>query len=398
MQTTLSGGIDITNGYINWRDISFALVDTFGEEGRQFFHRLSQFHGEYNFEKCDKQYTNSLKSQGSGITIGTLLKICKKHNLNINFPKEDFNVDDLADKFISADKLIRCEIEKIPTLLNPILPKTGLVALAGSSDTGKSSFLRQLAIHISSGNVEFLNFRLDTIHKKVIYFSSEDDKNAISYLLKKQNEHFCYPDSKYSNLKFLFESEKMIKTIENEIMKEPVDLIIVDAFSDVYPGDLNQTNKVRSFLNDFQKLTQKYECLIIFLHHNGKRTDNLAPSKDNLLGSQGFESKMRLVVELRKDKDDEDIRHLCILKGNYLDNKFKNSSYKLIFDQNMIFHNTNEKINLNDLVLSNKKISKAEKERIKIEALKWKEDGKTVREIAVILETSKSTIDRLLKE
>ena len=45
---------------------------------------------------------------------------------------------------ITGEMLLNQNIKEIPTLLEPLLPKSGLVCLAGSSDTGKSAFLRQL--------------------------------------------------------------------------------------------------------------------------------------------------------------------------------------------------------------------------------------------------------------
>ena len=49
------------------------------------------------------------------------------------------------EKEITGEMLLNRNIREIPTLLNPLLPKSGLVCLAGSSDTGKSALLRQLS-------------------------------------------------------------------------------------------------------------------------------------------------------------------------------------------------------------------------------------------------------------
>ncbi len=86
------------------------------------------------------------------------------------------------------------------------------------------------------------------------------------------------------------------------------------------------------------------------MDHTGKRTQKLVPSKDNLLSGQGFEAKMRLVMELRNDKSDENTKHLCIVKGNYLGKEYKNDSYKLTFDPDtFIFSNTGERVPFENL-------------------------------------------------
>lgn len=43
-----SGHVDITAGYDNWRDLGFALADGLGENGRDYFHRISRFNPDYN--------------------------------------------------------------------------------------------------------------------------------------------------------------------------------------------------------------------------------------------------------------------------------------------------------------------------------------------------------------
>jgi len=86
------------------------------------------------------------------------------------------------------------------------------------------------------------------------------------------------------------------------------------------------------------------------LHHTGKRTENLEPSKNNAIGSQGFEAKMRLVLELRLDRAEPDLRHLCIVKGNYLPQFEKTASYVVSMDDNFVFSDTGNRVQFDELV------------------------------------------------
>ncbi len=259
-------------------------------------------------------------------------------------PEDGQQAEDAEIKpFYSAEELLNRGIQSIPCLLGPFLPKTGLCAVAGSSDTGKSSLLRQLAISVAAGLLQFLGFFLTAVHKRAIYVSTEDDEYAVSYLLNKANKSLKLSAEKFKGLTFIFDTHNLLERLEKMLSETPVDLIIIDAFSDLYGKSMNDTNQVRTFLNEYSQLAQRYKCLIIFLHHTGKRTDDLAPSKHNLLGSQGFEAKMRLVIELRTDQVEPDKRHLCIVKGNYLSKEYKTESYILHFDENMTFDNTGER-------------------------------------------------------
>lgn len=392
--------LDITPTYDNWLRICFALNDQFGEEGREYFHRISQFYKEYSETSCNKQYDYCSKAKGQGITIRTLFKIAKDFNLKLadgEVVSQD-KTDAFDKEYYTGEELLLRKVSQLPTLLDPILPQVGLVALGGSSDVGKSTFLRHLAINISSGCEEFLGFQINAIHNRVIYVSTEDDDNAVSYLIHKHNETLLKPSSSFRKLIYVFDTYKLLRKLEKMVKAYPTDLIIVDTFSDLYSGEMNQTNRIRSYLHDFALFARKHKCLILMLHHTGKRTEDLPPSKNNLLGSQGFEAKMRLVLELRKDQDDHDIRHLCIVKSNYLSKEYKDASYVLKFDSDMLFVNTGERVPFNELATR-----KVDKEALKDE---WKEiakplveSGKTYQEVSEDLKekgysVSKSTIQR----
>lgn len=255
-----------------------------------------------------------------------------------------------SDYVFTGENLLLKPIENIPTLWEPFLPQKGVGALAGSSDTLKSTLLRQLGIAVCTGASSFLSYPLNTRHKSVIFALTEDDDLAISYLLNKQNQGLNYPASAFRNFRIIFNCENLIDKLEAQLKEAPADLVVIDAFSDLYEGEMNAGNKVRGFLNKFkEKIADPFNCLILFLHHTGKRTDDSPPSKHNLIGSQAFEAKMRVVIELRKDLNYPELRHLCFVKGNYLPAEYKDKSYELRVDENMLFKATGERIPFEEL-------------------------------------------------
>jgi len=392
--------VDITSNYNDWINIAFALNNQFKEDGREYFQRVSQFYKDYQDTICDKQYDYCSGPKDDGITIRTFFKIAKEQNLKLTNVEivTPINSDPFDQEFYTGEELLLRKVSQLPTLLDPILPQVGLVALGGSSDVGKSTFLRHLAINISSGEEKFLDFYIKAKHNSVIYVSTEDDDNAVSFLIHKHNETLQKPSSGFKRLIYVFDTYNLLKKLDRMIKKNPTDLIIIDTFSDLYSGEMNQTNRIRSYLHDFALFARKHKCLILMLHHTGKRTEDLAPSKNNLLGSQGFEAKMRLVLELRKDQDNPDIRHLCIVKSNYLSKEYKDASYVLRFDSDMLFANTGERVPFSEL--ATRKFDKAaEKEEWKKIAKPLIDTGKTYQEVSVYLKekgysVSKSTIQR----
>jgi hypothetical protein len=78
-----ANGVDITNGYANWLKLGFALSNAIGEEGRQFYHRLSTFNSNYDSISTDKQYTECLKDRKSGVTYRAFFWLAKENGVDI---------------------------------------------------------------------------------------------------------------------------------------------------------------------------------------------------------------------------------------------------------------------------------------------------------------------------
>jgi RecA-family ATPase len=257
-------------------------------------------------------------------------------------PIEEQVKNDSHNEITAAD-LLRRKVESIPCLIEPIFQRVGLASVAGSSDVGKSAFLRQLAFEVGTGQSSFLGWPIRAKHRSAIYVSTEDDENATAFLLNSLNKQQRQDPSHCAGLRFVFETHDLINELNRRLTQAPADLVVIDAFGDLYTGDANKTNQIRQFLHDFGQLAQKYECLFLWLHHTGKRTDDEAPSKHHVIGGQGFEGKMRLLIELRRDHHDDSLRHLCIVKGNYLPDEYKGDSYVLSFE-NFQFGQTGERV------------------------------------------------------
>jgi RecA-family ATPase len=293
---------------------------------------------------------------------------------------------------ISAEQLLLQDITEITCLVEPFLKQTGLACLAGSSDTGKSSLLRQLAIAIVTGQEKFIDFKLVPRHRSVIYVSTEDLERETSYLLMRQKA--AHLPGELRELRFIFDTSQLLQVLDERLGSKPADMVIIDCFADTFTGDLKDTQQIRAYLNTYQTLARQHQCLFLFLHHTGKRTENFEPSKNNLLSGQGMEAKMRLVIELRTDLLNPNHRHLCIVKGNYLASAHKKESYMLKFDeQTFTFINTGERVPFEFLV----KAAESDNGKSKYEEAKeMKEQGRNYEQIASSLGyNSKSSVTKL---
>lgn len=300
----------------------------------------------------------------------------------------------MSKRHYTALELITYSGEEDKQLLEGVFEKTGLACIAGSTDTLKSMLLRDLVFSISQEEEIFISFKLNLVHFKAIFVSTEDGVTNTRRLLRTQTEGLVDPT--LERIRFIFNPENVLSEIESHLKKELVDVIVIDCFGDIFMGDSIKSNEVRHFLNQFQNLSEQYQCLIIFLHHTNKRSEFGAPSKHNINGGQAFQAKMRTVVELRRDPRNEDIRHFCIVKGNYLKEIQKNKSFILHFDQdNLRFTSKGERAEYDSLYEKDIDYSKINKYQ---SASDLKKSGLKNKDIAAQLECSEPTISRLLKE
>ncbi|GAB3857119.1 DUF3987 domain-containing protein [Hymenobacter terrigena] len=71
---------DFPDDYDCWYRIGLALA-SLGEEGRQYFHRVSRMSPKYNEAECDRQFSLSMQKGSGAITVGTFVHICQEVGL-----------------------------------------------------------------------------------------------------------------------------------------------------------------------------------------------------------------------------------------------------------------------------------------------------------------------------
>lgn len=75
--------LDLTLNYADWLSIGFALASELGEFGRDYFHRVSCFHPDYNFEQCNLQFDKCLKRNKTGVSIKTFFYLAHGAGIDI---------------------------------------------------------------------------------------------------------------------------------------------------------------------------------------------------------------------------------------------------------------------------------------------------------------------------
>jgi archaellum biogenesis ATPase FlaH len=335
--------------------------------------------------------------------------IDKVSNGELKPPPKEFNQSATTTNIFkeewTLDELLDLNITEIPCLLENLIPCDSLVILAGPSDVGKSTLYTQLSLAIVKGEKEFLGFKLNPVHKRVLIISTEDGPIQLAFRTKKQTSNEKLTRSIKKNLKVFFTYENLEKRICNYLENNPVDLIIVDAFSDVYQGDINASNGVRQYLNKFTKIIQQYRCSVLFVHHICKGKKKGQSDKDQLLGSTGIVGKVRCVAMLSINNKQHQL-HLA--KGNYVSNEDKEKitylsfnpltlTFATIFDYQVV--EDYEEVNNTPALGSGRKTRPGKQKDMKLynQAINLYKEGMPQVKIAKIVKRDKSTICKWIK-
>lgn len=76
--------MDITSDYGDWIKLGFAFANFCGEQGREWFHRVSQFHPTYTREEADKKFTSLLRNERGDVTINSFFHLCKEAGVTLS--------------------------------------------------------------------------------------------------------------------------------------------------------------------------------------------------------------------------------------------------------------------------------------------------------------------------
>lgn len=242
---------------------------------------------------------------------------------------------------LTGTELLAKNISKLPMLMNPLFEKQGIASLIGGSDAGKTFLAIDLSMAICSDNTTFLGFEINSKHGSVLYISTEDNDDIFAVRMKNMSESRNFNGDKF---RLIVETDNLTKKINDELDRQPADLVIIDTLGDLFVGNINSGPDVRRFLKPFKLIAMKHKCLFLFLHHMNKNGDKSAvPDKNDVSGSEALQSAFRTVISLKKLLDGT--RVLTILKGNNISDEYKNKGYSLKFDPASGFTLSGKQIN-----------------------------------------------------
>jgi RecA-family ATPase len=225
------------------------------------------------------------------------------------------------------------------TLLHPYIPRVGITAVVGMPDSGKSMLCRNLALAVTFGEEVFLGLPLVARYHRALFVTTEDTVEATKQCFTKMADTYSPKDraSFENNMHILLADDlgpdDILERIEDHLEQAKFDLVIIDAYGDVFRGGEGNSNiQNRNSLRPFSVLSKKHGLAIVFVHHTNKAARNLSPDHIHVQGGSGFVQKVRTVLELRPSKENGSIKFLACTKGNGVADEFKKEALVLEFD------------------------------------------------------------------
>lgn len=244
----------------------------------------------------------------------------------------DATIIDLNRERFTLEEILQCNFDKVPFLVEGLIPDECISLIVGESDLGKSTLHTQLSLSIVSGCNTFLGREINAKHQRVLIVSTEEGIRGIGERIEKQCKVIQPDQDAAKRLIVLTSSSDIVNKIKKELRLNPVDLVIVDAFSDVYLGDMNISNKVRAFFNAYADIIREFKCAIVFITHVGKSREGFSLHKNQVLGSVGIVDKARQVIMMSREKYSSTNRQLTIIKANYVSEEEKKKALILKFN------------------------------------------------------------------
>jgi len=322
-----AAGVNLTQEYRDWITIGLSLADL-GEDGREFYHRISGIHTEYDRTYTDKKFDNFLKNKNGSITLGTFFQKSKEAGINPGFNGKQ--------KTRPAKKVEKVENEEkwlfnVKDVLNApreetiwsFITKGVNNAIVASSEAGKSTLLLNLAIAIAQEKADFLGWPLNASKGRSIYISTED---GIGQLKTRLTAMLTEPITDNSIL-FILDGRDLVSRLEKVLTEYPSDLVMIDTWGDLVGGKYD-AEYTRSTLTGIKNICIEYDSTPLFVHHTNKLSENI-PDKSSVKGAGDFEQACRVVMMLSIFQD---MRWLACVKGNPFADDLKSICHELSFD------------------------------------------------------------------
>jgi predicted ATP-dependent serine protease len=237
-----------------------------------------------------------------------LLSLLPRPKENEGHAVQDFEIKPLS-QLVSEAKPIEWIVENL-------IPRHGLVILAGKAGVGKSMVTLHLSHAVVNGEPLFGAFPIQNRGGVLII----DNENYPGLYLQRVRALGLNPLEGIDTLNltdFSIDSTSSIKWLEKVIAEKKYALVVLDSWTNLIRNtDENKAPEVGKVLSRLRKIAYEHGCCFVLIHHLRKNMPYAVDPKDELRGSSTLMNEADLVIAMRESGKDG-LRVLWTIKQRY---------------------------------------------------------------------------------
>jgi hypothetical protein len=208
------------------------------------------------------------------------------------------------------------EAKPIEWIAEGLVPKYGLVILAGKAGVGKSFLSLHLAHSVANG--ENLLGIVPIRHRGRVLII--DNENYPGLYLQRVAALGLNPLDGIDVLNlsgFRIDSKACVEWLEKTLMDQKYSMVILDSWSDLTSRiDENKADEVGRVLSLLRRLSYESECCFVLIHHLRKNLPFAVEQKDELRGSSALVNEADVVLLMQSFKDTKFLRTIKMRYGD----------------------------------------------------------------------------------
>jgi len=208
------------------------------------------------------------------------------------------------------------EAKPIEWIAEGLVPKYGLVILAGKAGVGKSFLSLHLAHAVANG--ENLLGIVPIHHRGRVLII--DNENYPGLYLQRVAALGLNPLDGIDVLSlsgFRLDSARCIEWLEKTLMDQKYSMVILDSWSDLTSRiDENKAGEVGRVLSRLRRLSYENDCCFVLIHHLRKNLPFAVEQKDELRGSTVLVNEADVVLLMQNFKDTKFLKTIKMRYGD----------------------------------------------------------------------------------
>jgi hypothetical protein len=208
------------------------------------------------------------------------------------------------------------EAKPIQWVVENLIPKYGLVILAGKAGVGKSFVSLHLAHSVSSGE-KFLGILPVLSSGKVLIIDGENYPGIYRQRVEALKLNPLDGIDVVILQNFHLDQARSLKWLEEKLKENRYSIVIFDAWTNlIQRTDENKSSDVGRVLSRLRKLSYENECCFLLIHHLRKNMPFAVEAKDELRGSSVLVNEADVVLLMQNFKDTKFLKTIKMRYGD----------------------------------------------------------------------------------